>query len=121
MIPCYANLRGLFLFPSYPRQSGRHYIQGGFFGGTAKAIAWWTQTFYDYVNELFAKKEFVGKDQNLMTDLLYRHPDRFLVLRSDRTCVYGIDGQLGDPFRLHRSHHMQVRHVETTITSSNHS
>lgn len=65
-------------------QDGRHYIQGGFFGGTALAVAWWAQTYYDYVDELFAKKMFVGKDQDLMTDLLYRHPDRFLVLRSDR-------------------------------------
>ena len=70
--------------PISPRQYDRHYIQGGFFGGTAAAIAWWTQTYYAHVNELFAKKEFVGKDQNLMTDILYRHPDRFLVLRSDR-------------------------------------
>ena len=42
------------------------------------------QTYYAHVDELFAKKEFVGKDQDLMTDILYRHPDRFLVLRSDR-------------------------------------
>jgi hypothetical protein len=43
------------------------------------------------VNQTVAEKKFAGKDQNLMTDLLFRFPKHFLVLQSDREWMDAVE------------------------------
>ena len=55
-------------------------LMGGLFGGTEKAINWWTRTLYLMIDEFIEKNEFVGKDQCLYNALALRHPTRVAVV-----------------------------------------
>lgn len=65
------------------QQDGRHNVQAGIFGGTPQMVAWWTDAYYELVNQTVTAKKFAGKEQDLMTNLLYQYPERFWVLQSD--------------------------------------
>ena len=42
----------------------------------------WTQEYYRVLDEWIAQGRFAGKDQDIMIDIVERHPDRFLLLES---------------------------------------
>ncbi|KAJ2922783.1 hypothetical protein H1R20_g14304, partial [Candolleomyces eurysporus] len=51
--------------------------EGSFFGGSHKAIEWYTSTFYTYHDHYLSLGHFVGKDQTLINAILLLFPDRF--------------------------------------------
>ncbi len=59
-------------------------MQGGFFGGFVDAIARWSEDFYLTLEKHMQGGLFVGKDQDLMTDILYAQPGKYLIIRADR-------------------------------------
>ncbi len=45
-------------------------------------IDWWAQEYYRVLDDWVAEGRFAGKDQDLMIDIFERHPDKFILLRS---------------------------------------
>ncbi|XP_021963450.1 uncharacterized protein LOC110858874 [Folsomia candida] len=57
-----------------------NFVEGGFFGGTAASINWFSRTFYALHDYQLAKGEFVGKDQTLYNWMATKYPNRFRVV-----------------------------------------
>ncbi|PPQ80561.1 hypothetical protein CVT25_001595 [Psilocybe cyanescens] len=54
--------------------------EGSFFGGSPKAIAWWSRTYYAYHNHYLSLGLFVGKDQTLINALFLLFPSRIITV-----------------------------------------
>lgn len=50
------------------------------FGGKAKAVKWWSRTFYAYHDRYLSQNQFVGKDRNLFNAVLISNPSRILTV-----------------------------------------
>ncbi|KAJ3565746.1 hypothetical protein NP233_g7446 [Leucocoprinus birnbaumii] len=51
---------------------------GSFFGGSPKAVTWWSKVYYSYHDYYLEKGYFVGKDQTLINSLFLLFPSRFI-------------------------------------------
>ena len=51
---------------------------GSFLGGTANAILWLEETYYQLLHDYLQAGFFVGKDQSLFNALMFNQPERFL-------------------------------------------
>lgn len=71
--------------PEYNLSQGpfaQNFVEGGFFGGTAQAVSWFSLLFYQWHEEYRKLNKFVGKDQAIMNALVLAYPARFLALES---------------------------------------
>ena len=55
-------------------------IQAGFFGAQRGPLLWYTDKFFETHEAMFSKGCFVGKEQNIMTQIVSAHRERFLLL-----------------------------------------
>jgi Bacterial protein of unknown function (HtrL_YibB) len=60
------------------------FVQGGFFGGTARAVRWFHRAFQKWHDIYLAKGFFVGKDQRIFNALVLSFPRHFLALEAFR-------------------------------------
>jgi len=55
-------------------------VEGGFFGGTAKTVQWWYESFFSLHDLYLEQGHFVGKDQCVMNVLALTNKDRVMLL-----------------------------------------
>lgn len=69
-------------------------IQGTFFAGTAKALKNFYENYFKIHDTMFLNGDFVGKEQNLMNLVAFKHyNDTAVRLRAwHLNCTYGYDG-----------------------------
>ncbi|KAJ3487741.1 hypothetical protein NLJ89_g11686 [Agrocybe chaxingu] len=54
--------------------------EGSFFGGTPKAVTWFSRTLYSYHDYYISLGFFAGKDQNLYNAVIFLFPSRFITV-----------------------------------------
>ncbi|CAA7260382.1 unnamed protein product [Cyclocybe aegerita] len=54
--------------------------EGSFFGGTPKAVTWFSRTFYSYHDYYLSLGFFAGKDQTLYNAVIFLFPSRFITV-----------------------------------------
>ena len=59
-------------------------VEGGFIGGSASAIIWWTSVFYTTIDKYRDMNFFVGKDQTVMNAIALVHANRINMVLSFR-------------------------------------
>lgn len=64
---------------SFSDLSKVNFIVGGFFGGTAEAVRWWSKIFYETHQVMMDNGFFVGKDQTLMNHIVLHNKSKIFV------------------------------------------
>ncbi|CAF1313626.1 unnamed protein product [Rotaria magnacalcarata] len=55
-------------------------IEGGILGGSSSVIQWWTEIFYEAIDEFIHMDEFIGKDQYIMNFIALTYPWKISVI-----------------------------------------
>ena len=63
--------------------AGKGVIQGGFFGGSAEYLKMWIELYRQELNFFMSNGLYGGKDQYIMTNIYFKHPELFNLVEYD--------------------------------------
>ncbi|KAF8627780.1 hypothetical protein AX17_006145 [Amanita inopinata Kibby_2008] len=59
------------------------FSEGSFFGGSPRALSWWSRAFYAYHDHYLSLSYFIGKDQTIFNALFLLFPERIITVNFD--------------------------------------
>lgn len=76
------------LHDEHSNQSKHRTIAAGMFGGDFKAVSWFGNVYYNYLDKCISKGDFCGKEQNLMVDIVKENPNQIKLLKTEDDWYY---------------------------------